>query len=408
MAQEFQWPKLNKDLQFKPIVALQFWGTYTHDIQQYDAQSEQYLPVDNRANFLIRRSRLGFKVQPYDFLQIKVVTAIDMVGRDLYSGFNGGSNNGSFPNIGLWEGSLNWKLAKQNDHFYLYIGYYPPAVGLSSLTSAFQVPSLSKSFSQAYIRQNLVGRNPGRTSGLSLGGVLGQQEKKVSGQYELGVHNPSFPSAGGNTSRSRSLLYTGRLQLFIGDRPYQGFKRNSPLNFYNQRDGLTLAVAGSWQGKNDRAQAAYTAGLDLVANWGAFNLNGEYYGLWRAGRFSDQDFVYSSRTGFIRSSYNMTVANKFFLEPSFMWKFFRGGTSAIAQAQAASVNDFSGTDNAFDIGVNWHINRHKLKVALHYTFQNGDAGAAGPGATVNQFFSQGGLGAIQRGNWLGMGLNIVL
>ncbi len=408
VAQDFQWPALNKDLQFQPIIALQLWGTYTHNIQQYDLQSEQYLPIEDRTNFLIRRTRLGFKIQPYDFLQVKLVAAIDMVGRDLYSGFNGGSNNGSFPNIGLWEGTLRLKLTSKNDHFYLYIGYYPPAVGLSSITSAFQVPSLSKSFSQAYIRQNLVGRNPGRTAGLSLGGALGQADKKVGGQYELGIHNPSFPSAGGNTSQTRSILYTGRLQLFLGDRPYQGFKRNSPLNFYNQRDGLTLGLSGSWQGKNDRADAAYSAGMDLIANWKALNINGEYYGLWRLGRLSDQDDVYGSSTGFIRSSYNIIVADKYFIEPSIMWKFFRGGKSSLQQARANRVGDFAGQDNAYDIGINWHINRHQLKLAIHYTIQDGDAGAAKPGATLNQYFFQSGLGAIQRGDWLGIGLNIVI
>ncbi|MEO0338891.1 MAG: hypothetical protein AAF242_06730, partial [Bacteroidota bacterium] len=30
-AQEFQWPELNEDLQFKPIVAIQLWGTYTYN-----------------------------------------------------------------------------------------------------------------------------------------------------------------------------------------------------------------------------------------------------------------------------------------------------------------------------------------------------------------------------------------
>ena len=48
-----------------------------------------------------------------------------------------------------------------------------------------------------------------------------------------------------------------------------------------------------------------------------------------------------------------------------------------------------------------------LKVLLHYTWRAGDPGAAGDGATVNEYFYQSGVGAIRRGNWIGLGINAI-
>ena len=107
--QEFsspEWLRPNKDLKFKPVFNLQLWSTYTYNIKHFDAASDQYVDASNRLNFLIRRTRAGFQMEPYDRLKLRFVAALDMVGRDLNSGFNGGSNNGSFPNPGLWDAYL--------------------------------------------------------------------------------------------------------------------------------------------------------------------------------------------------------------------------------------------------------------------------------------------------------------
>ena len=160
-AQEVEniWAKTIKDFQVKPILAFQFWGSYTAGMEQYQEEKGDYVAIDNRLNFMVRRTRFGFQAQPYEFLSIKVVAAIDLVGRDLNSAFNGGANNGSFPNFGLWDAYLQFRLKKNSEAIYLKAGYFVPAFGLSSLNSAFHVNSISKSFSQAYIRQHLVGRN---------------------------------------------------------------------------------------------------------------------------------------------------------------------------------------------------------------------------------------------------------
>ena len=82
--------------------------------------------------------------------------------------------------------------------------------------------------------------------------------------------------------------------------------------------------------------------------------------------------------------------------------------SALEQSRAAQVKAFSGQESNFDVGINWYLNRHKLKLALHYSWNVGDPGDAPAGNTINQYFAQGALGAIRRGNWWGLGMNWVL
>ena len=86
---------------------------------------------------------------------------------------------------------------------------------------------------------------------------------------------------------------------------------------------------------------------------------------------------------------------------------FNGGETAEEQADASAVGFFSGSEQTYDAGVNFYLDRRNLKLMLHYTWRDGDPGAAGDGARVNQFFSQSGIGAIRRGNWLGLGLHAI-
>ena len=90
-----------------------------------------------------------------------------------------------------------------------------------------------------------------------------------------------------------------------------------------------------------------------------------------------------------------------------MFMHFEGGTAALEQDDALSVGAFSGRDYTFDAGLNWYLNKKRLKLMLHYTWRSGDAGDAGEGSTVNLYYFQSGIGAVQRGNWLGLGLNAI-
>ncbi|HQU54748.1 MAG TPA: hypothetical protein PK643_17060, partial [Saprospiraceae bacterium] len=66
-------------IHFKPVVGIQMWSIYTTGEELYDATAAEYQPVENRFDVMLRRSRLGFKIQPLEVLQISVIGSMDVV-----------------------------------------------------------------------------------------------------------------------------------------------------------------------------------------------------------------------------------------------------------------------------------------------------------------------------------------
>ena len=65
----------------------------------------------------------------------------------------------------------------------------------------------------------------------------------------------------------------------------------------------------------------------------------------------------------------------------------------------------AGEDYTFDFGINFYFNPD-LKLALHYTLRDGNAGMAGDGSKVNNYFVSG-AGAVRYGDWMGLGVSAV-
>ena len=164
-----EWQKKLEDFKLKPSIGLQLWSSYTIGEEVYDKSLGKYKSVDDRLNFQIRRTRLGFSGQPYGHLLFKFDAALDLVGRDLLSGTEAGANNGASPQFRLWNAWLQWKIKKGSEKFNLVAGYLPPQIGRESITSALRSTSMEKSWSQNYLRRHLVGIGPGRAMGVNLG-----------------------------------------------------------------------------------------------------------------------------------------------------------------------------------------------------------------------------------------------
>jgi hypothetical protein len=122
--------------------------------------------------------------------------------------------------------------------------------------------------------------------------------------------------------------------------------------------------------------------------------------MWRDDHFS--------QTGHIRAGYNLALKQRYFLEPVFMVMQFSGASDLAGQAKAKALGAYSGSETTFDAGINWYLNKSRLKLMLHYTWHQADAGEAeGMAFTGNAWFSESGVGAIRRGNWLGLGVNAI-
>lgn len=405
------WAKLTS-MEFKPVLQLQLWGTYTHGQQRFDSEPQTYELVDNRMDVSLRRGRVGFKLTPYDRLTIAVVGAFDNVGHDGLSGTVSGYNPPN-PNFGLWDAFVQWKAVRSSDAVHLTAGYFRPQINRESLTSAWTVNSFEKAWSQNYFRQHLVGTGPGRATGVNLGGFL-PGEGLLSLTYDVGLFFPLTTSAdpalrGISRGAQTAPLGVAKLTVHLGDPEHTAYKLGKKVNYFNQRKGISFSLAGAHQGETELFAQSQTLGVDLLANYGPLNLDGDWSWMYREGTAqAPTDGHYISQTGHLRLGYNLLVRERFFLELMGMVMHFHGGLTAQEQADAAAVRAFSGTETTYDVGINWYLNRHKLMLLLHYTWHTGNAGEAGDGARVNHYFNQRSLGAIQRGDWLGLGLNLML
>jgi len=406
--QNVKQPSLTNKLEhwnLDPVLAFQIWNTYTMGAQIYNENLGQYQKVDNRFNTQLRRSRLGIKGQPYQQIKFNFTAALDLVGKDLLSGTEGGGNNGASPRFRTWNAYLQWKLLPKQDYFHLTIGYLPPQIGRESITPAFRVSSMEKSWSQNYLRRHLVGTGPGRAVGVNIGGRIDELWNHISFQYDVGIFSPQFQAYSGNSQgQQASPLLVGRYSIDIGAPESKSYTTSHKSNYFGQRNGLSLAVAGAMQNSTDLFQNNYALGADFLFNLGQFNLDGEWTQLWRTA-YSDQRVT--ANTGYLRATYNIRIKNKYWFEPHIMWVQFSGATETEELETANLVKSLAGKDTSFNIGANFYFNPD-LKLSLSYTNRQADAGTIENGATVNNYFFQSSVGAIKRGDWLGLGLVFIL
>lgn len=404
-----RWQKKLEQFKLQPILGFQMWGTYTHGAELFNSTTQQYESVDDRFNAQIHRTRLGVKGQPYPHLKFNLTAALDFVGRDQLSAVEAGANNGAGPRFNIWHAFLQWKLSANNEAANLVFGYFTPMIGREALSSALRSPSMEKAWSQNYLRRHLVGTGPGRAAGINLGGLLNKKDSDSKFQfgYDIGVFNTTFQNFSGNSSGTKwSPLVVSRLVLYFGDPELSQYGIGHKFNYFGKRKGLSLAFSGATQGETDLFLNNQAAGMDVLFNWGKFNFDAEWTYLWRTGNTNNEEFTLSSSTGYLRLGYNINLKKGYVLEPLLNWVQFNGVTSLKEQNQAAAVGALSGTDSYMDIGFNFYFNPD-LKISLHYTLRDGDAGDMGAGFTGNNYFTQGGL-VIRRGSWLGLGLVAIL
>jgi len=256
--------------------------------------------------------------------------------------------------------------------------------------------------------RHLTGIGPGRAVGMNLGGLFYEEDQKVAISYDVGIFNPVFESYGGNSiGDDYAPLLVGRVAFHFGDPEFDKYTFGHKVNYFGKRKGLTLAIAGATQGKTDLFTQNQAFGIDLLFNWKAFNIDGEWTYIKRGGAIlnadSASDFIVNANTGYARMSYNITMKNQFILEPVLMLVQFNGPLSFEEQTDALNVSSLSGREQIVNIGFNLYPNPD-LKISLHYNFRNADAGELSAGVNINNYFYQSGVGAIHRGDWLGLGV----
>lgn len=395
--------------QVRVSLNFQAWSTYSLGMQYYDADSARYLRADDRWNTYLRRGRFGISGQANPNLSVGVQVAFDGIGRDLLSAVDGGSNNGPAPQLRLLNAQLQWRLLPQREAFYLIAGYFPLRIGRESLTASSRSTTMEKALSQNYLRTQLVGVASGRAGGLGLGGYLvSDRIDGIAITYDLSVQNPVYPLPGGGHSSGRHYtpFFSGRVVVQLGDPEMKQYVNSLTVNYFGQRRGLSIGLAAAHQGTTDWFSSNRALGVDWLLNYGPFNLDGDYSWLRRRGNDGAGEEAQMA-TGYVRASYNINLPRDLVLEPVVGYWLMRGAKTVAAQAVARRLDIVTGSDSGLNLGVNLYLSP-ELKLSFHYTQRRGNAGRADPLTIDNLYFQQPGLGPVRRGNWLGLGVNIVM
>jgi len=340
--------KINKEKLFVPIMSLETWGTYSMGEEKNDVE------YADRPNVFFRRLRLGAKGSPYSWLSYEIELNLDRLGEDNYA-----STKGSYSGLDIWKAYITAKLLKNSDLLYLHAGYYWAAVSRQYNTSPWAVGSLDKTRACWYMRNFMTGKGNGIESGIGLGGLKNYENFGIS--YRAGIYSPSsYESA-----TKANLLYTGRLMLSFGDPEETSYKYMLSGNQWRKRNGVTLGLGGSSQGKVNASESvffdkSYTYGTDLLINFAGLSISGEYFKMKRKAEGYDD---FKGKEWNLTAGYNFMIGTTF-LEPAFTYEKYEG-------EGAKALYKYIGDDKTYDIGINWYINKDKLKLAAHYVNQGG-------------------------------------
>ncbi|AEH22996.1 phosphate-selective porin O and P [Thermodesulfobacterium geofontis OPF15] len=395
----------------------QLWAIYTMD------RVENGTKYDNRWDFFLRRSRLGFQGKISENLSWRVWFAYDNVGMDPHTAITNNNNVGLVNyNVNnrefyIWDAMFTYALHKNWAN--ITIGYFRPQVGRESITAGFEVPSLEKALANFYPRMHLVGTGPGRETGINIGGLYNDEKRKWGINYNFGVFNVDKFSGdkGGD-----NLLYTGRVAITLGDPEMKKYTLGYKVNYFGKRNGITFAINYAYQGrakptisyplaadiwytlgnstkyfdpKNSKLNKPFKnnqmIGFDILANYKNFTFNAEYDVLKR--NFDESDFNYDDKVWHIRIGYNFVLPNKTILEPAITYQKWEGDKNSL---------NGDGELRVIDIGLNWYIKENKLKLSIHYVDQDGSARSAYNSYNPNIKMEKGAAG-----DYIGVGLQLI-
>jgi hypothetical protein len=338
----------NKEKMFAPVVGIESWAVFSM------GEEKAGTAYADRADFSIRRLRFGASGAPYSWLQYHFQLHLDRLGEDPFA-----STKGSYGGLDIWNANISAKLLKDSELLYLEAGYYWAAISREFNTSAWSQGSFDRTRANWYMRNFITGKGNGIESGIGLGGVKNFQKWGIG--YRLG----SFEPQAYLSSKYASRLYTGHVLFSFGDPEQPVYKYRLPGNHWGKRKGVTIGLGASSQSDGKLTDTTFfdlsaAYGADILINYKGLRIDGEYFMFNRqAANVTDFD----GTQWHIRVGYNLILAGKY-IEPVITYDKYEG-------KGAKSLYKFIGSDHTLDVGVNWYLNKDKLKLALHYLIQDG-------------------------------------
>jgi len=382
----------NDDQQLDLFFMVQFWNVATFDALDSDSNA-----VADRFDHYIRRGRLGIKGQYRPEVSFVFNFAYDNIGKNGFTAATGSPQATNNKEFYLWDGYVT--VALDETWTNLTMGYFRPQVGRESISSAFKVNSFVKAPANSWPRRHIVGRGPGRETGLNLGGLYLADNWSIN--YNFGIFDTNHETIIGQGGEFWAPLLTWRLAFSTGDPEMPRYGLGYTTNYYSKRNGITFACNGTRQGQtnktlvHDETLDTYEYlggfdrntmfGFDILANVAGFNFGLEYATLEREAAGVIENGTRQYDTGYeyslwhLRGSYNIVLGNGQIIEP----------VALVAKIEAGYDLTW------YDFGLNWYLDRHRWKVNLHYVRQ--ELGG-------NRFFWPD---TSEKSTWVGMGMQLV-
>ncbi|MEA1892429.1 MAG: porin [Campylobacterota bacterium] len=350
---------------------VQVWGmsTISDSNNAYADSSDLY----------IRRGRLGVKGKYSDQISYKVWFAYDNLGKNGNNILMGTPHDDTNANkdFYIWDAYFTYKFDKELAN--VTMGYLRPQVGKESITSGFTINSYEKGLSNFYVRKHIVGRGPGREVGVNIGGLT--LDKKLN--YNFGIFNPNHNAvtgaamvAGAGTNRTSasnesSWMAAGRVAYTFGDAEMKKYKLGYTTNYFGKRNGTTIGLNYTYQGQTDKFDSNSMASVDILSNYGNFNLSYEWDALKRDKPIADpainplgkdtKDIIQTLRVG-----YNIDMGDGQFIEPALLWSKADLDDGSHFKNAKGYGNGTAGSQTVSSIGLNWYRNKMKEKYSIHY------------------------------------------
>lgn len=333
---------------FTPVLAIETWITLSMDEKIKEEE------IENRLDVLARRFRFGGKGKPYSWLCYNFEFSMDWLGKDAYS-----STEGSYSGVSIWKAFITANPLKNSELLHLHAGYFQAVISREYNTSPWGISSFDKSRASWHLRNYMTGKGNGIASGLGLGGL--KNYNNIGFSYRIGLFSPEQQEG----AKYANPLITARLMLTLGQPEQTNYAFMLSGNQWRKRNGITLGFGASRKGKTENEDLAWNEslayGTDLLINYRGWRLDGEYYLMERNYNLTS----FNATEWHLRASFNI-AAGATFVEPSFLVEKYDGKGEK-------TLYKFIGDELTYDAGVNWYLDKEKLKLALHYIIQEGTA-----------------------------------
>lgn len=311
-----------------------------------------------RMDTYIRRARFGLGGQLNSKALFYIGFTYDGIGKDTLSASAGDPNSNDNFTFGIRDAFFTYKF---HPLLNLTLGYFRPRAGKESIyTSAFNI-SQEKGQPSFHPRVHMVGRPIGRETGINVGGF--KRGAKHSFLYDLGFFDTNHPSIRG-AGLSWSPLLTARGVWMIGDPEMETYMLVYSQSGFMERKGLSLGANVTYQSKTDLFQNNMVYGIDAQLNYGPLDLLGEYMWLYRETPHGNIFNPTTDNSYVIKGAWNVALQKKQILQFSLM----RTATTPDSGYAKAGINTLTRArlHEEWAGGINWMINRNRLKLGLHY------------------------------------------